>query len=103
MVTAYENILGMDVSVCLCVCVCVRVFSDQKSAQHEEADEVHDCKVAATAELLPRFVVRLRVTAFSRQTGQHDLLPRLTRRTPALIHTRTCTHTHRIVLMDSEC
>lgn len=46
-----RSVVSIAYSVCVCVC------SDQESAQHEEADEVHDGKVAAAAELLPRLVV----------------------------------------------
>ena len=51
----------------------------QEGAEHVEADEVDDGEAAATVlPLLPR----LRVTRFTRHTGQHYLLPRLTCRTP---------------------
>lgn len=68
-----------------CVCVC----SDQESTQHEEADEVNDGDVAAAAELLSWFVVRLGVAAFTWKTGQHDLLPRLACSTPVDTQTHT--------------
>lgn len=56
--------------------------SHQKGAQHEEADEIDDGKVAPTGELFPRLIIRLRVTAFAGQAGQHDFLPGLPRCTP---------------------
>lgn len=67
--------------------VCVWACSDQESTQHEEADEIDDGEVAATAELFPWFVVRLWVAAFTWKTGQHDLLPRLACSTSARTHT----------------
>lgn len=54
----------------------------QEGTQHEEADEIDNSKVATTSEFLPRFIIRLRVTALARQAGQHDLLPGFPRGTP---------------------
>lgn len=65
-------------------------MSHQKSAQHEEADEVNNGKVAATAKLLPRLIVRLWVAALPRKTGEHDLLPRLTCGTSVSMHAHIC-------------
>lgn len=50
----------------------------QESTKHVEGDEVDDGEAAAAGSLLSRVVVRLGITQLSRQTGQHDLLPRLT-------------------------
>lgn len=55
---------------------CVEYY--QKSTEHVEADEVNDSKAAAAGPLLAGVVVRLRITQFPGQTGQHDLLPGLT-------------------------
>lgn len=41
----------------------------QEGTQHEEADEIDNSKVATTSEFLPRFKIRLRVTALARQAG----------------------------------
>lgn len=49
----------------------------QEGAEHVETDEVDYSKVAAAGFLLSRVVVGLWVAQLPRQTGQHDLLPRL--------------------------
>ena len=54
----------------------------QESTEHVEADEVDNGKTAAARSLLSGVVVGLWVTQLPRQTGQHDLLPGLTCRTP---------------------
>lgn len=74
-------------------------MSYQKSAQHEEADKVNNGKVAATAKLLPWLKVRLWVTALSWETGQHDLLPRLTRSTPVCMHLHICMQCTEFILV----
>lgn len=55
----------------------------QEGAKHKETDKIDNGKVAAACEFFPRLRVRLWVTALSWKTGQHDLLPRFTRCTPA--------------------
>lgn len=54
----------------------------QECTEHVEADEVDDGKAAAAGSLLSGVVVRLGVTQFPRQAGQHNLLPRLACGTP---------------------
>lgn len=54
----------------------------QVSTEHEEADEVDVGQVATTGELFARLSVGFWVTASTRQSCQHNLLPLLSSGTP---------------------
>ena len=74
-----------DVHVCVCVSMCVCVY--QEGAEHVEADEVDDGEAAPAGELLSWVVVGLGVAQLPAHARQHDVLPRLPRRTPVTTET----------------
>lgn len=74
----------------------------QKRAKEDERDKVAISKVCPTAALVirrhgERGEGRVGFTLLTRQTGQHDLLPRLARSTPKKKPTQTLPlHSHAI-------
>lgn len=69
----------------------------QECTEHVEADEIDDGEAAAAGPLLSGVVVWLGITQLPWQTGQHDLLPRLTCGTPESKQEavqRTCWNIH---------
>lgn len=57
-------------------------WTHQKCTKHIKTDKVNDGKIAPTRVFFPWIIIRFGITAFSRQTCQHDFLPGFSSCTP---------------------
>lgn len=64
--------------------IIITSWTHQKCTKHIKTDKVNDGKIASTRVFFPWIIIRFGITAFSRQTCQHDFLPSFSSCTPLI-------------------